>query len=116
MPIEIRATPRGTQLRLRSIVAALSFAAMPLSIAPAWSQDAAKTRLLAANCANCHGTEGRAQGGMPTLAGLPKEYMVQQMKDFKSGKRVATIMHQLSKGYTDAEIDALAGWFAAQQR
>ena len=53
---------------------------------------------------------------MPTLAGLPKEYTVQQMQDFKSGKRVATIMHQLSKGYTDAEIDALAGWFAAQKR
>ena len=89
---------------------------MPFSITPEWSQDAAKTRLLAANCANCHGTDGRAQGGMPTLAGLPKEYTVQQMQDFKSGKRVATIMHQLSKGYTDAEIDALAGWFAAQKR
>lgn len=100
---------------LRSFVALVAGSAMTFSIAPALAQDAAKTRLLAANCANCHGTDGRTQGGMPMLAGLPKEYIVQQMHDFKSGKRVATVMHQLAKGYTDAEIDALAGWFAANK-
>ena len=79
------------------------------------AQEPAQTRLLAANCANCHGTDGRSQGGMPALAGLSKPYIVQQMQDFKSGKRVATIMHQLAKGYTDAEIDALAGYFSTQK-
>lgn len=83
--------------------------------AGAFAQDAAQTRLLAANCANCHGTDGRSQGGVPGLAGLPKPYIIQQMQDFKSGKRVATIMHQLAKGYTDAEIDAMAGWFSTQK-
>ena len=39
-----------------------------------------------------------------------------QMKAFREGKRPATVMPQLAKGYTDAQIDAIAGWFAAQKR
>ena len=93
-----------------------SFAALLLACAGAASgQDAAQVRLLASNCANCHGTDGRSQGGMPALAGLAKPYIVEQMQDFKSGKRVATIMHQLAKGYTDAEVDALAGYFSSMK-
>ena len=37
------------------------------------------------------------------------------MQEFKSGARPATIMNQLAKGYTDEQIEALAGWFAAQK-
>lgn len=71
---------------------------------------------LAATCANCHGTYGKSAEGasLTSLAGLSKAYFVQQMKDFKSGARPATLMHQLSKGYSDAQIDALAGYFAVQ--
>jgi cytochrome c553 len=38
------------------------------------------------------------------------------MKLFKEGKRAATLMHQIAKGYSDAEIAALAGYFAAQKK
>ena len=79
----------------------------------AGAQDASQVRLLAANCANCHGTDGRSQGGMPALTGLTRPYIVEQMQDFKSGKRAATIMHQLAKGYTEAEIAALATYFSS---
>jgi sulfide dehydrogenase cytochrome subunit len=37
------------------------------------------------------------------------------VKDFRDGKRPSTIMQQLAKGYTDAEIDAAAAYFAAQK-
>lgn len=75
-------------------------------------------RSLAATCANCHGTNGKAQEGsaVVTLAGLPKDYIVAQMAAFKSGARPATIMHQLAKGYTDAQISEVAGYFAAQKK
>jgi len=78
---------------------------------------AADVRYIAANCANCHGTDGRAAGGggMPGLAGLSATYFVEQMNAFKTGKRQATIMHQLAKGYTDAEIAQMAAYFAAQK-
>lgn len=81
--------------------------------APAFAQEFTQIRLLASNCANCHGTDGRSQGGIPALAGLARPYLAQQMQEFKTGKRAATVMHQLAKGYTDAEIDALAAYFSS---
>jgi sulfide dehydrogenase cytochrome subunit len=36
--------------------------------------------------------------------------------DFKAGKRPATIMHQLAKGYTDEQLADIAGYFAAQKK
>lgn len=69
---------------------------------------------LAANCANCHGTAGRSAGVMPGLAGQRKEDLVARMKDFRDGKRAATVMHQLAKGYTDAQIELIAAHFAKQ--
>jgi sulfide dehydrogenase cytochrome subunit len=72
-------------------------------------------RNLAAACANCHGTNGVSQQGMPGLAGQQRTYLVQQMKDFRSGARPATLMHQISKGYTDEQVEALAAFFAAQK-
>jgi cytochrome c553 len=81
-------------------------------------QDALFIKSLAATCANCHGTAGQAVAGSAnvTLAGLDKNYIVTQMKAFKSGARPATVMHQLSKGYSDAQIDSMAAYFAAQKK
>lgn len=73
-------------------------------------------RVWAAACANCHGTEGRAEAGMESLAGKDKDEMLQKLMDFKSGRKPATIMHQLSKGYTDEQLAQIAGYFAAQKK
>ena len=84
-------------------------------LAPALSQATDPPRAavyLAANCANCHGTQGQPIGAMPPLAGLKRDYIAEQLRLFRDGKRPATIMHQLSKGYTDAQIDALADHFS----
>lgn len=72
-------------------------------------------RNIAAGCANCHGTNGVSVGGMPTLAGQSKADLVKKMQDFKAGRTPATIMPQLAKGYSDEQIDLVAGWFAAQK-
>ena len=47
---------------------------------------------------------------------MNKEYLVGQMKLFKEGKREATLMHQIAKGYSDAETAAMADFFAAQKK
>ena len=71
--------------------------------------------VLASNCANCHGTLGTAQGAMPSLAGQPKTYIVEQMRAFRDGKRPATIMHQLAKGYTEQQVEQIAEFFSRQK-
>ena len=85
------------------------------------AQDASATlhtRALAATCANCHGTDGRTVDGsaIPSLVGMPKSYMIMQFNAFKDGSRPATVMHQLSKGFTDQQIDSIATYFAATKR
>src|SRR5262245_61200892 len=80
------------------------------------ANDPPPMRVLAANCANCHGTMGRASGAMPSLAGVGKDYFVEQMRAFRDGKRPATVMHQLAQGYSDEEIAGLAEFFARQPK
>jgi len=74
------------------------------------------TQALAATCANCHGTQGRALPGAPVagLAGRPADELATLLRDFKSGKRPSTVMQQLAKGFNDTQIDQLAAYFAAQ--
>lgn len=81
------------------------------------AQDPNLARNLAATCANCHGTNGKAVtgAGMDTLAGTEKAKLLQKINDFKSGAKPATIMHQIAKGYTDEQLDLIATYFAAQK-
>ena len=92
-----------------------------MSAWPVLAQDAAAAlhqRADSATCANCHGSEGRTVPGssVPSIAGLPRDYMVAQMKAFKDGSRPATVMHQLTKGLTDQQIESMADYFAALKR
>jgi cytochrome c553 len=92
--------------------------ALVLVCGPAIAQDRNLGRNLAAQCANCHGTNGSSQGGIPSLAGQGRAYIIAQMSAFKSGQRsgpAATIMHQLAKGYSDEQIAAMADYFSAQK-
>ncbi len=103
--------------RITSRTALAAVSALLLASSPAFAQaDPAQARSLAASCSNCHGTNGAAAAGMVALAGYNKADLVKNMVDFKSGARPATIMHQLSKGYSDGQIDAIAGYFAAQKK
>ncbi len=73
---------------------------------------------MAASCAICHGTQGRPAPGSSAarLSGRAAETIVNAMKAFKEGKREATVMHQIAKGYSDAEIASMAAYFAAQSK
>ena len=88
--------------------------ALPLA-ALAQGTDPNLGRNLAAGCANCHNTTGKARSGMPAIAGQPKEQMLNTLLEFKTGKRPGTIMHQHAKGYTDAQLELIAAYFAAQK-
>ena len=53
---------------------------------------------------------------MIALAGRDKNELLQQLMAFKNGQRPATIMHQLSKGYSDEQLAQIAAYFAAQKK
>lgn len=82
-----------------------------------FSADPNLARNLAATCANCHGTDGKAVpgAGMERLAGVEKAKLLEKLNDFRSGAKPATIMHQITKGYTDEQLDLIAGYLAAQK-
>ena len=82
--------------------------------APAPAPDMTLSRSLAATCANCHGTNGAARGDMKALAGVSAGKIIAMWGDFKSGAQPATVMHQISKGYSDEQIALIAAYFAAQ--
>ncbi len=86
------------------------------AVVMAQDQQALYLQSLAATCAACHGTYGRAHAGpgVPVLAGKPAQELVRRMRDFKSGASPATVMQQISKGYSDAQIEQIARYFSSQ--
>lgn len=94
---------------------AKSLALLGLSIGIVTGACADPGRNLAAACGACHGTNGRSVGGMPELAGKDKALIVSQLREFRDGKRPATIMHQIAKGYTEQQYELLASYFSSQK-
>lgn len=70
---------------------------------------------IARTCNGCHGLGGVSVGySMPSIGGLPKEYLKRIMKQWKYGERSALTMDRIVKGYSDDQLDALAEYFAQQ--
>ena len=105
-------------------IASLTLALLGVALGPGVqaqglaAQEALYAKGLAATCANCHGTDGRAapSSSLTGLAGLDKNYIVAQMKAFQTGSRPATVMQQISKGFSDTQVESLATYFAALKK
>ena len=96
----------------RGIVAALTGAAFLMCAVGSAQAGDMRGAVLANPCAGCHGTDGKSPGPIPGLQGLPKAYLVDTMKAFRDGKRPATVMDRIAKGYTDEEIELMAAYLA----
>lgn len=95
------------------ILAAAVIGALSVS-GSAWAGDAT-ARMLADTCAGCHGTDGGSQGpASPSIAGLDAQYFLKSMLDYKTGARQSTIMGRIARGYTDAQLKAMADYFASK--
>jgi len=86
---------------------------------PASAPDAAAlhVKTMAAACAACHavGSTPANRVVVARLVGRPSDVLAQRMREFKSGARPATVMQQIMRGYSEAQIDQLAAYFAAQK-
>ena len=71
-------------------------------------------------CGFCHRTNGAGGPENANIAGLPVDYIIQQLADFKSGARKSAVQKRaptelkarLAQHSTDAEIAAAAAYFA----
>jgi len=100
--------------------AALAAALMSMLASPFVHADPAATaplpqRALAATCAACHGTDGNAQAGgaMVALRGRDGAELLAQLTAFRDGTRPSTVMQQIARGYTPAQLEQIAAYFAA---
>lgn len=72
-------------------------------------------KILGDNCSACHGTMGRIYDeSMPPIAGIPRDVFIKLMTDFKNEVRPSIIMNHVAKVFSDAEIERMADYFAAQ--
>jgi cytochrome subunit of sulfide dehydrogenase len=104
----------------RTTLKAAFAATLVLASGATAAQDAKalQVRTLAATCANCHGSEGRPPQGssLPPLAGIPAARFNERMQSFKSGAAGPTVMHQIARGFNEAQIEQMAAYFAAQKQ
>ena len=71
--------------------------------------------LVSSRCATCHGSDGVSTSPIfPSLAGQNREYLVKQLQEFKSKKRVSDTMAPQVADLTEETIAALASFFAAK--
>lgn len=87
--------------------------ALGMGLANAADPVAGKTKAATA-CAVCHGPMGMAMApNTPHLAGQPEPYLVEQLRNYRSGKRHHEVMSVIAKPLTDVEIDNLAQWYSS---
>ena len=74
----------------------------------------AKGKAKSAVCMACHGTAGISNNPMwPNLAGQKEQYLIQQLKAFKSGDRKNPPMAPFIKALTDEDIKNLAAYYSS---
>lgn len=88
--------------------------ALMASAFPAAAQAAEITRgeMLSISCAGCHGPKGQSPGAIPSLYGKSKSFIVTSLKEFRAGKRDATVMDRHAKAYSDEEFELIAEYLS----
>jgi cytochrome c553 len=69
-------------------------------------------------CAACHGEDGNGKKEFPDypkLAGQYEDYLYHALRGYKSGARKNAIMAGMAQPLTDAEMRALARYYAGQK-
>lgn len=82
-------------------------------LSPATAQTQAP--LLAEACLGCHGPAGSGATGLPALAGRDAAELRATLAAFRANERPATIMGRITRGYTEAELTAIAEHFAREE-
>lgn len=68
-------------------------------------------RLLASQCAQCHGTDGQAVGDIDRLQGESAAEIYDELQEMKYSTKTGDIMHRQAKGYTDEQLWLIAQYY-----
>jgi len=113
-PVVMKATISRPAVERFATFGVLLFAALcALTPHGAFAKDV-QGRNWAGACTGCHGSEGRSDGVIPSIAGMEKAKFVRLMVGFRDGTQQATLMNQLARGLNDEQIDKLADYFASR--
>lgn len=94
----------------------LAYAALLLTLLPASQPlaDGGPPHLVQALCQNCHGVDGVAVlPGAANLSGQQREYLVEQLRAFRSGTRQNPQMTVIAKSLTEQDIEDLSLWYSS---
>lgn len=95
----------------RALFLCAAFALTPATEAHALDKSALQDVVL--QCETCHGLGGISEdNGIPNLAGLKEQFILRQLRDFRSGKRRHGEMHDMGGHLTDEEMKAAAQYFS----
>jgi cytochrome c553 len=107
------ANPQKREQTMKGILLGVAIAAV-LGIGGAQAAgDAAAGKAKAATCAACHGVNGEGVAPNPALAGKAEALIVQDLMDYKSGKRANPIMKGMAGALSDADMANLAAYYAS---
>ncbi|MEB4591012.1 c-type cytochrome [Candidatus Thiothrix sp. Deng01] len=73
-------------------------------------------RLLAAQCFQCHGTDGGSVSGIEGIGGESASGLASELLEMKNSSVTDDIMHKQIRGYSDAQISAIATYLAGLPR
>lgn len=76
--------------------------------------DPARGESLSADCADCHGADGKGDELSPKIVGLDEAYFVEQLQAFKSGERTddEEMMLMYTEDLSDQDMADLAAFYA----
>jgi cytochrome c553 len=100
---------------MKHILTSLILTLLSINIAVAASGDAGKAK--AATCAACHGSNGiGASDTFPNLAGQHADYIVKQLKAFKSGDRKNPLMTPMAASLSEQDMADIGAYYSALPR
>lgn len=98
-------------MRLLAVIKVAVWLGVSMLVTPAAHAQTTPQRM--ALCASCHGADGNATlNGMPSLAAQPALFLETQLVLIREGIRDIPSMAGMLNGFTDAELTAIAGYYA----
>ena len=78
--------------------------------------DNGQGKVKASSCSVCHGQNGLSKmAEAPNLAGQSQIYLIEQLKNYRNGKRQHEVMSLMAKPLSDPDIEDISQWFSSME-